>query len=246
MNVSKTLSSAVAAATIVGAVGLAYAQTTSDPATRPADSTMNSTAPSTQRQLAGDDAGDEQRQHLVDHAVDDHDDDQLERQLGRRAVQRPPAEGRPELTANGHRPPRNGAPMATQEPAVAALQPTELRSDLWAGLKQGVLLAAAALVLTLPPGRTALPSTPRPSRRPRSTSSTALISLPTGLGRRPLHRRLGRRFGRQPWPAVHHPRQARCEAIRLRRRRPADRFEPGPARRRLRATTRSPTSAPGR
>jgi cytoskeletal protein RodZ len=47
MNVSKTLSSAVAAATIVGAVGLAYAQTSSDPATRPADSTMNSNANST-------------------------------------------------------------------------------------------------------------------------------------------------------------------------------------------------------
>jgi len=43
MNVSKTLSAAAAAATIVGAVGLAYAQTTSDPA-KPADSTMNSTA----------------------------------------------------------------------------------------------------------------------------------------------------------------------------------------------------------
>jgi hypothetical protein len=36
---------------------------------------------------------------------------------------------------------------------VAALEPSDLRSDLWAGLKQGVLLAAAALVLTLPPGR---------------------------------------------------------------------------------------------
>jgi hypothetical protein len=41
---------------------------------------------------------------------------------------------------------------------VAALQPSNLRSDLWAGLKQGVLLAAAALVLVLPPSRTALPS----------------------------------------------------------------------------------------
>jgi len=41
---------------------------------------------------------------------------------------------------------------------VAALQPSELRSDLWAGLKQGVLLAAAALVLTLPPGRAPLSS----------------------------------------------------------------------------------------
>ena len=37
---------------------------------------------------------------------------------------------------------------------MAAPQPSDLRSDLWAGLKQGVLLAAAALVLTLPPGRT--------------------------------------------------------------------------------------------
>ncbi len=40
---------------------------------------------------------------------------------------------------------------------MAALEPSELRSDLWAGLKQGVLLAAAALVLTLPPGRTVPP-----------------------------------------------------------------------------------------
>jgi hypothetical protein len=47
--------------------------------------------------------------------------------------------------------------MANEGAAVAALQPSELRSDLWAGLKQGVLLAAAALVLTLPPGRAALP-----------------------------------------------------------------------------------------
>jgi len=49
MNVSKTLSSAVAAATIVGAVGLAYAQSTSDPATPAADSTMapSATSPAT-------------------------------------------------------------------------------------------------------------------------------------------------------------------------------------------------------
>jgi hypothetical protein len=40
-----------------------------------------------------------------------------------------------------------------QDPAVAALEPSDLRSDLWAGLKQGVLLAAAALVLTLPPAK---------------------------------------------------------------------------------------------
>ena len=40
---------------------------------------------------------------------------------------------------------------------MAALEPSELRSDLRAGLKQGVLLAAAALVLTLPPGRTVPP-----------------------------------------------------------------------------------------
>ncbi len=50
--------------------------------------------------------------------------------------------------------------MATRNQSVVALQPTELRSDLWAGLKQGVLLAAAALVLTLPPGRPVLSSTP--------------------------------------------------------------------------------------
>lgn len=41
---------------------------------------------------------------------------------------------------------------------MTALQPSDLRSDLWAGLKQGVLLAVAALVLTLPPGRTVPPS----------------------------------------------------------------------------------------
>ena len=40
---------------------------------------------------------------------------------------------------------------------MAALHASEWRSDLWAGLKQGVLFAAAALVLTLPPGRAALP-----------------------------------------------------------------------------------------
>ena len=43
---------------------------------------------------------------------------------------------------------------------MAALEPSDLRSDLWAGLKQGVLLAAAALVLTLPPGR---PMSPGPA-----------------------------------------------------------------------------------
>jgi hypothetical protein len=49
--------------------------------------------------------------------------------------------------------------MASEKSAaVAALQPSDLRSDLWAGLKQGVLLAAAALVLLLPPGRSAPPS----------------------------------------------------------------------------------------
>jgi len=64
--------------------------------------------------------------------------------------------------AVGHRPPPAGAPMATrkQDPAMAALEPSRLRSDLWAGLKQGVLLAAAALVLTLPPGRTLPPQSP--------------------------------------------------------------------------------------
>ena len=43
MNVSKTLSSAVAAATIVGAVGLAYAQATNDSATKPDDSSTTAT-----------------------------------------------------------------------------------------------------------------------------------------------------------------------------------------------------------
>ena len=43
MNVSKTLSSAVAAATIVGAVGLAYAQATNDTTAPPADSSMTTT-----------------------------------------------------------------------------------------------------------------------------------------------------------------------------------------------------------
>jgi hypothetical protein len=41
---------------------------------------------------------------------------------------------------------------------VTPLQPSDLKADLWAGLKQGVLLGAAALVLILPPGRGALPS----------------------------------------------------------------------------------------
>ena len=46
MNVSKTLSSALAAAAIVGGVGLAYAQTASDPSTKPVDSsTPNAAAP---------------------------------------------------------------------------------------------------------------------------------------------------------------------------------------------------------
>jgi hypothetical protein len=56
--------------------------------------------------------------------------------------------------------------MAIRNQPVAALQPTDLRSDLWAGLKQGVLLAAAALVLTLPPGRAVLPSTPAAFQTP--------------------------------------------------------------------------------
>jgi hypothetical protein len=57
--------------------------------------------------------------------------------------------------------------MATRsKTAVAALEPSDLRSDLWAGLKQGVLLAAAALVLTLPPARTVPPSTATASQAP--------------------------------------------------------------------------------
>jgi hypothetical protein len=40
---------------------------------------------------------------------------------------------------------------------VTSVQSNDLKSDLWAGLKQGVLIAAAALVLTLPPGGAALP-----------------------------------------------------------------------------------------
>ena len=43
---------------------------------------------------------------------------------------------------------------------MAALQPSDPRSDLRAGLKQGVLLAAAVLVLTLPPPRIAPPAAP--------------------------------------------------------------------------------------
>ena len=56
--------------------------------------------------------------------------------------------------------------MAILNQSAAAPQPTELRSDLWAGLKQGVLLAAAALVLTLPPGRVMLPSAPAAIQTP--------------------------------------------------------------------------------
>ena len=36
--------------------------------------------------------------------------------------------------------------------------PATVRSDLWAGCKQGIVFAVAALVLILPPGRTMLPS----------------------------------------------------------------------------------------
>jgi len=43
MNVSKTLTAAVAAATIVGAVGFAYAQTTSDTAAAPATPSAEAT-----------------------------------------------------------------------------------------------------------------------------------------------------------------------------------------------------------
>lgn len=50
-------------------------------------------------------------------------------------------------------------------------QPTELRSDLWAGLKQGVLLASAALVLLLPPGRVERPD---PAATVSTTAPNAL------------------------------------------------------------------------
>jgi hypothetical protein len=54
---------------------------------------------------------------------------------------------------------------------VAALEPSDLRSDLWAGLKQGVLFAAAVLVLTLPPARTVPPSPATASHSPASRPS---------------------------------------------------------------------------
>jgi hypothetical protein len=47
VNVPKTLSSAVAAATIVGAVGLVYAQSTYNGTTRPADSSTTTSTPAT-------------------------------------------------------------------------------------------------------------------------------------------------------------------------------------------------------
>src|ERR1700710_742193 len=54
MNVSKTLSSAVAAATIVGAVGLAYAQTTNDPANSARPNTTSATGSTTGSSSATD------------------------------------------------------------------------------------------------------------------------------------------------------------------------------------------------
>ena len=57
MNVSKTLSSAAAAATIIGAVGLAYAHSASDAGTPAADSRTTSTpAPSPEATTPSDDS----------------------------------------------------------------------------------------------------------------------------------------------------------------------------------------------
>ena len=98
MNVSKTLSSAVAAATIVGAVGLAYAQSTNDPATPPADSsttTTPATSPSTSRARPAEHDRAERQQQLVDCRRRRRRPRPLERHLGRRAVGRPAAEARP-------------------------------------------------------------------------------------------------------------------------------------------------------
>jgi hypothetical protein len=53
MNVSKTLAAAIAATSIVGAVGLAYAQTTSDTPVVPASPTTTTQEPSTQGQVDG-------------------------------------------------------------------------------------------------------------------------------------------------------------------------------------------------
>jgi len=52
---------------------------------------------------------------------------------------------------------------------VTANRPGGLQGDLWAGAKQGVLLAAAALLLILPPGQVSLQA--------KATSSASLASV---------------------------------------------------------------------
>jgi hypothetical protein len=53
--------------------------------------------------------------------------------------------------------------MAALSTIMKLIPEGELRSDVWAGLKQGVLFAAAALVLTLPPAGLATSRAPAPS-----------------------------------------------------------------------------------
>ena len=145
--------------------------------------------------------------------------------------------------------------MAALSTIMKLIPEGELRSDLLAGLKQGVLVAAGALVITLPPTGLATLRAPPPSAvavapidRARAVPLRRL-RLASGLGRRPLRRRLGRRFRRQQGTALSHPRQARRAPVRLRRRRPADRHQPGAARRRTRRRLgrrhRHPADGPG-
>ena len=247
MSFSKTLTSAVAAVTVAGAVGLAYAQSTPD--------THHRSGPGQRRhEPAGEQHGAAGRH---EHAALEHDDHRAttRRRACRRISSRRPTAtkvGRP----RGHRRPPTG-PVAALSTIMKLIPEGELRSDLLAGLKQGVLFAAAALVITLPPAGLATLRAPPPS----AAAAIAPIERERPVPPRRLRRRMpasaDARFVAD-WVAdsgdskglpylVLDKRDARL--LRLRRRRPADRHQPGAARRRARRRLgrrhRQPADGPG-
>ena len=156
MSLSKTLTSAVAAVTVAGAVGLAYAQSTSDtsPAPAPAPATCRHEPAGEQHGAAG------RHQQPCPRARPTTTDNVVVRLVDGSRSRRPTATRQVDPRPSAS---RSAGPGGRFLDTMKFIPEGELRSDLLAGLKQGVLVAAGALVLTLPPAGLATLRAPPPS-----------------------------------------------------------------------------------
>ena len=261
MNVSKTLAAAIAATTIVGAVGLAYAQTTNnrrirrrpsspptpdasgsrtrrrEPAVEGSHGTQSSAAPSAADNSSTADPG------HADPTQPATTDSSMANEPAARLTATDPI--RPAARANT--PSCSPVDAETTDRASRPCLQARRRGRGRAQARRAARCRRAGADLAARGrGHACTPGTGALRVQAAATPGLSADFRSSGLRRRPLRGRLGHRLAGQPAPALRDPRQARGDGLRVRRQRPPRRREPRAAGLRAPATTRWPASASGR